>query len=63
MHLTVKIANSSLMSHIQYFILINLLCLIIRHVNTLSWYERVHGHTDIFHETLDHEHCGKINLE
>lgn len=45
---------------IEYFILINLLYLTVRHVNTLPWYKRVHGHTDRFHENS--EYCGKISL-
>ncbi|XP_011701442.1 PREDICTED: kallikrein-9-like isoform X1 [Wasmannia auropunctata] len=45
------------MLHVQYFVLINLVCLVVRHVNTLSWYEREHGHTDIFHRRSEHEHC------
>ncbi|XP_011878430.1 PREDICTED: transmembrane protease serine 9-like [Vollenhovia emeryi] len=45
------------MSHMQYFILINLICLIVRHVNSSSWYEGVHRHTDAFHGRSDHKHC------
>ncbi|XP_018347421.1 PREDICTED: venom serine protease 34-like [Trachymyrmex septentrionalis] len=45
------------MLRIEYFILINLSCLTVKHVNTLPWYKRVHGHTDRFHETSDYEYC------
>ncbi|XP_011642656.1 trypsin-7-like [Pogonomyrmex barbatus] len=51
------------MLQMHYFILINLSCLIFGHVNTLSWYEQVHGH-NISHERPDHTHCecGKKNI-
>ncbi|KAG5348170.1 TMPS9 protease, partial [Acromyrmex charruanus] len=45
------------MLRIEYFILINLSCLTVRHVNTLPWYKRVHGHTDRFHGSSDYEYC------
>jgi len=51
------------MLRIEYFILIHLSCLTIRHVNTLPWYKQVHGHTDRFHGNSDYECCGKINLK
>lgn len=61
--LSVNVTSLPLALHMQYFILISLLCLIFEYANTLLWFKRVNRHTDTSYEDLDYEYCGKVYLE